>query len=100
ETLGVIIDALKASTAGNGGGDSDVQSFAGNLLRTPRIIVPSFPAGTLIVGVKSRTEVYEDRFGFLSVVEPKVFGVELAYGGYMASGTVKPSAFTKIVNEA
>lgn len=100
ETLGVLVDSLKATTAGDGGGDSNVQSFAGNLLRTPRIIVPSFPAGTLIVGVKSRTEVYEDRFGFLSVVEPKVFGVELAYGGYMASGTVKPSAFTKIVNAA
>lgn len=100
ETLGVIVDYLKATTAGNGGGDSDVQSFAGNLLRTPRIIVPSLPEKTLIVGVKSRTEVYEDRFGFLSVVEPKVFGVELAYGGYMASGTVKPAAFTKIVNEA
>jgi len=99
-TLGVIIDHLKATTAGDGGGDSNATSFAGNLLRTPRTIVPSFPAGTLIVGVKSRTEVYEDRFGFLSVVEPKVFGVELAYGGYMASGTVKPAAFAKIVNEA
>ena len=99
-TLGVLVDHLKATTAGDGGGDSSVQSFAGNLLRTPRTIVPSFPAGTLIVGVKSRTEVYEDRFGFLSAVEPKVFGVELAYGGYMASGTVKPAAFTKIVNEA
>lgn len=98
--LGVIVDHLKATTAGDGGGDSSVTSFAGNLLRTPRIIVPSFPAGTLIVGVKSRTEVYEDRFGFLSAVEPKVFGVEIAYGGYMATGTVKPTAFAKIVNAA
>lgn len=100
ETLGVLVDYLKASTAGDGGGDSSATSFAGNLLRTPRIIVPSFPAGTLIVGVKSRTEVYEDRFGFLTAVEPKVFGVEIAYGGYMASGTIKPAAFTKIVNNA
>jgi hypothetical protein len=98
--LGVIVDHLKATTAGDGGGDSSVNSFAGNLLRTPRVIVPSFPAGTLIVGVKSRAEVYEDRFGFLSAVEPKVFGVELAYGGYMASGTVKPTAFAKVVNAA
>lgn len=98
--LGVLVDHLKATTAGDGGGDSSVTSFAGNLLRTPRYIVPSFPAGTLIVGVRSRTEVYEDRFGFLSAVEPKVFGVELAYGGYMASGTVKPSAFAKVVNAA
>lgn len=95
-TLGVLVDHLKATTAGDGGGDSNVQSFAGNLLRTPRIIVPSFSSGTLIVGVKSRTEVYEDRFGFLSAIEPKVFGIELAYGGYMASGTVKPAAFAKV----
>ena len=99
-TLGVLIDQLKASNAGDGAGDSSLNSFAGNLLRTPRTIVPSFPAGTLIVGVKSRVEVYEDRFGFLSAVQPKVFGVELAYGGYMASGTVKPSAFTRVVNAA
>lgn len=97
--MGPIIDHLKATTAGDGGGDSSMGSFAGNLLRTDRIVVPSFPAGTLIVGVKSRTEVYEDRFGFLSVIQPRVFGVEVAYGGSMASGTVKPSAFTKIVNE-
>lgn len=99
-TLGVLVDSLKAQQAGDGGGDSSLTSFAGNLLQTPRTIVPSFPSGTLIVGVKSRVEVYEDRFGFLSVVQPKVFGVELAYGGYMASGTIKPAAFTKIVNAA
>lgn len=98
--LGVLIDTLKAQNAGNGGGDNSLTSFSGNLLNTDRIIVPSFPAGTLIVGVKSRTEVYEDRFGFLSVVQPRVFGVELAYGGYMASGTLKAGAFTKVVNAA
>jgi hypothetical protein len=65
-----------------------------------RVVVPSFPAGTIVVGVKERTEVYEDRFGFLTAVQPKVFGVELAYGGYMASGTVKPGAFARVVNEA
>lgn len=98
--FGTLIDVLKATTAGNGAGNSQLDSFVGNLLNVPRTIVPSFASGTLIVGVKSRTEVYEDRFGFLSAIEPKVFGVELAYGGYMASGTVKPSAFTKVVNAA
>lgn len=95
-TMGPLIDQLKASTAGNGGGDSSLGSFGGNLLNVPRIVVPSFPEGTLIVGVKSRTEVYEDRIGFLSAVQPKVFGVELAYGGYMANGTLKPDAFAKV----
>ena len=98
--FGTLIDVLKATTAGNGGGNSQLDSFVGNLLNVPRTIVPSFASGTLIVGVKSRTEVYEDRFGFLSAIEPKVFGVELAYGGYMASGTVKPAAFCKVVNAA
>lgn len=98
--LGVLIDAAKAQNAGNGGGSSQLATFAGNLLNVDRTIVPSFPAGTLIIGPKSRFEVYEDRFGFLSAIQPKVFGVELAYGGYMADGNVRPSAFTKIVNEA
>lgn len=96
--LGALIDTLKATTNGNGGGDSDITRFAGNLLNVPRSIVPSFPASTLIVGVKSRTEVYEDRIGFLTAVQPKVLGVELAYGGYMANGTIKPAAFCKVVN--
>lgn len=99
-TMGPLIDSLKAANAGNGGGDSAVNSFAGNLLNVPRIVVPSFPEGTLIVGVKSRTEVYEDRIGFLTAVQPRVLGVELAYGGYMASGTLKPAAFAEVTFEA
>lgn len=93
---GPKIDQLKASTNGNGGGDSNLNSFAGYLLDVPRVIVPKFPSNTTIIGVKSRTEVYEDRFGFLSAVQPKVFGVDVAYGGYMACGTIKPAAFAKI----
>lgn len=94
--LGTKIDQLKSSTNGTGGGDSALGSFQGNLLSIPRIVVPSLASGTVIVGVKSRTEVYEDRIGFLTAVQPKVLGVELAYGGYMASGTLKPAAFAKV----
>lgn len=95
--LGPLLDKLQATAGGGPGiGDSSMATFSGNLLRVNRVVVPSFPNETLIVGVRNRYEVYEDRFGFLSVVEPKVFGVEIAYGGYMASGNVKPAAFTKI----
>lgn len=94
--IGPEVDALKATTSGNGGGDSAIDSFTGNLLRVPRIVVPSLPDGSLIVGVKNRTEVYEDRIGFLSAVQPRVLGVELAYGGYMASGTLNASAFANV----
>lgn len=98
-TWGPMIDHLQATTAGNGGGSSSITSFAGQLLQTPRTVVPSLPAGTTIVGVKEKFEVYEDRFGFLSAVQPKVFGVELAYGGYMASGNLKPGGFAKVTFE-
>lgn len=93
---GPLIDQLKATTAGDGGGSSSLTSFAGNLLNVERVVVPSFASGTTIIGVTNRTEVYEDRFGFLTAVQPKVFGVDVAYGGYMASGTLKASAFAKV----
>lgn len=95
-TWGPLVDQLKATTAGNGGGDSSVTDFAGQLLNTPRTIVPSFASGTTIIGVKEKYEVYEDRFGFLSAVQPRVFGIELAYGGYMAKGQLNASAFSKV----
>lgn len=95
-TMGPLIDALKASTNGNGGGDSALDSFAGNLLRVPRIVVPSAAAGTLIVGVKSRVEVYEERIGFLQTVLPKSLGVQIAHGGVVASGTLKAAGFAKV----
>jgi HK97 family phage major capsid protein len=94
--LGSKIDQLKSKVDGTGGGDSALGSFSGNLLNIPRIVVPAFPAGTVIAGVKSRTEVYEDRIGFLTAVQPRVLGVEMAYGGYMANGTLKPEAFAKV----
>lgn len=98
-SMGPLIDALKASTGGDGGGDSSLDSFAGNLLRVPRIVVPSFSAGTLIVGVKKRVEVYEERIGFLQTVLPKSLGVQIAHGGVVASGTLKAAAFAKVTFE-
>ncbi len=99
---GPVLDTAAATMlAGPGAGnDSSVSSFEGRVLQLPRTVVPSFPAGTLIVGVKERTEVYEERIGLLQAVQPSVLGVEIAYGGYLASGTLRPAAFSKIVNAA
>lgn len=91
---------LRANGSGLGAGNASLGTFAGALLDQPETVVPSFPSGTLIVGPKNRVEVYEDRIGFLSVVEPKILGVEVAYGGYMANGTLKATAFRKIVPHA
>lgn len=95
-TTGAAIDKIRATGDGNGGGTTDVGSFAGNFLQIPRIVVPSFQDGTVIIGQKNGFEVYEDRIGFLSAVEPKLLGVELAYGGYLAKGMVRQAAFVKL----
>lgn len=96
--LGPLIESQVATnvepgTAGPG-------TFDGNLLRLPRFVVPSFASGSIIIGNKRWTEVYEERIGLLQAVMPSVLGVQIAYGGYIAFGTVKAAAFTKVVNAA
>ncbi|GAA4681333.1 phage major capsid protein [Phytohabitans rumicis] len=81
-------------------GSSSVGSFTGDLLKLPRVVVPSFPNGTLIIGVSRWSEVYEERIGLLTAVLPSVFGVQVAYGGYVAYNTLKAGAFAKVVNIA
>lgn len=84
--VGPIIDLQLAST--HSAGDSSFASFAGNLFGTSRVVVPSFPPNTLIVGNSSAFEVYEEVIGLLTAVEPSLLGVEVAYGGYIAFGYV------------
>jgi hypothetical protein len=71
---------------------------AGNLLKLPRVVVPSFPANTLIIGARRWTEVYEERIGLLQAVNPSILGVQIAYGGYIAYNTLKATAFCKVTN--
>jgi hypothetical protein len=73
-----------ACCAGNAPGSSSLTDFGGNLFQVPRIIVPSFPAATLIIGSSAAFEVYEEAIGLLTAVEPSLLGVEVAYGGYIA----------------
>lgn len=100
--LGPVIDQYRRTVGGDGAqvvGTSSPTNFAGDLFDFTRTVVPSFPAGTLIVGVEELTEVYEDRIGLLTAVQPSLLGIEIAYGGYMANGTLDPDGFAKIVNE-
>lgn len=96
--MGSIVDQARMSMRANGDsmGTSSPASFAGEVLDLPRSVVPGFPDGTIIVGVKSKTEFYEQRIGLLTAVEPRLLGVEVAYGGYVAYGTLKPTAFAKV----
>lgn len=77
-------------------GSADLGSFRGDVIGLPRIVVPTFAAGTCIVGPSSLFETYEEVIGLLSVIEPSILGVEVAYGGYIANGTLEPTAFVPL----
>lgn len=96
--LGPLIDAQMAMEKSPG--RSSLASFGGILADLPRVVVPSFANGTLIIGAKRWTEVYEERLGLLQAVNPTILGVDIAYGGYVAYNTIKPAAFAKVTNTA
>lgn len=97
--LGPISEAGKLLFSNGGqGGDGGLDTFAGSIFELPRKIIPNLPAGTIAIGRKSKFECYEQRVGFLTAVNPSVFGVTLAYGGYVANGYVSTGGFAKIVD--
>lgn len=96
-SLGTAIDRVRALVMGSSSpGDASPVTFAGSILDVPRTMVPGLPAGSLIVGRTQLFEYYEERVGVLSAVEPKILGVEVAYGGYAASGFLDATGFVKI----
>jgi HK97 family phage major capsid protein len=97
---GVVGPLLDNQSATQSAGDSSLSSFAGNLYGVSRIVVPSFPAQTLIVGWSGAYEVYEEVIGLLTAVEPSLLGVEVAYGGYIAHNYVAPGAVSEITGAA
>jgi hypothetical protein len=100
--LGSLIDVahqvipVDRLTEMNALGTSTLANFGGYLLGVPRIVVPTFPSGTCIVGNSSFYEVYEEVIGLLSVVEPSILGVQVAYGGYVAFGAVAGAGLIKL----
>jgi hypothetical protein len=96
--LGPLLEAQVPTLNGDLGGTNVGDMQAGNLLKLPRVVVPSFPANTIVVGARRWTEVYEERIGLLQAVNPSILGVQIAYGGYIAYNTIKPTAFCKVTN--
>jgi HK97 family phage major capsid protein len=88
------------SAAPGDAGGSSLASFRGDILGLPRIVVPTFPAGTCIVGPSALYEVYEEVIGLLSVIEPSILGVQVAYGGYVAFGSLAGAAFVPLTPPA
>lgn len=98
--IGAILDIAAINKPGMRAGGANPQSFAGSVLSFPRIMVPGLPAKTVVVGRKDKFEFYEERIGLLSAVVPRVLGVEIAYGGYIASGFLDKTSFVKITPAA
>jgi hypothetical protein len=104
--LGSLVDVARVvipvdTTAEMGApGTSTLSDFRGDLFGVPRIVVPTFAAGTCIVGPSSLYEVYEQVIGLLSVIEPSILGVQVAYGGYVAWGTLAATAFVPLTMPA
>ena len=103
--LGSMTDVgrIVLPTSGNNdtaAGSSSLADFRGDVLGLPRIVVPTFAAGTCIVGPSTLYEAYEEVIGLLSVVEPSILGVEVAYGGYVAYGSLAEVAFVKVTPPA
>lgn len=96
ETVGTVLDVSAIKDPGFRGGQGSPGSFAGSILSFPRIMVPGLPAGTVIVGRRESFEFYEERVGLLTALVPRVFGVEIAYGGYIAPGFLDATAFAKV----
>ena len=89
-------DAMDSYDAGG----SNLSNFRGDILGLPRIVVPTFPAGTAIVGPSAAYEVYEEVIGLLSVIEPSILGVTVAYGGYVAWGALYGGALVPLTAPA
>ena len=102
--LGALVDVgrlvMPPAQTEQPAGSATLGDFRGDVIGLPRIVVPTFPAGTCIVGPSALYEVYEEVIGLLSVVEPSILGVTVAYGGYFAYGTLQANAFVPLTAPA
>lgn len=87
---------VSAGSPQNSMGNGAPNTWAASILGMPLITSPGLPAGTVVVGASSFSEVYEDRRGALRVVEPKLLGWEIAYYGYFAGVVTEFQAFVAI----
>jgi HK97 family phage major capsid protein len=73
------------------------QGAMGAIGGIPVYVTGGFAAAkSLMVLSTAATEVYEDRIGSLSVVEPSVLGVQVAYAGYFVPLLLEPLGVIKV----
>lgn len=72
----------------------------GNPLGLRFVVDQHFPAGTMVMGVSSVLEWYEDVDGLMQVGEPDVLGQMVGYAGYGAFLNTVPEAFAEFTLDA
>jgi HK97 family phage major capsid protein len=70
--------------------------YVGNISGIPIYVSAGIGASRILVISTAGAEVYEDRIGALSVTEPSVLGIQLAYAGYFCPLVVEGTAIIKI----
>ena len=68
----------------------------GNISGITVVMSAGLPAGTVILTNSAAVEAYEQRIGSLSVVEPSVLGVQVAYAGYFTAISILAGATIKL----
>ena len=71
--------------------------LVGQLSGVPLYVSPGCGTLRILVFSTAGAEVYEDRIGSLSVVEPSVLGVQVAYAGYFTPMVIDGTSIVKIV---
>jgi hypothetical protein len=60
------------------------------------VMSAALSAGTALMISTAAAEVYEQRIGTLSVTEPSVLGVQVAYAGYFAPAMILPAGIIRL----
>ena len=98
ELLGPIfapVNPQNAQSTGFGAGDMG-QGAMGQISRVQLVVSSALDTGQAIVTGTRAVEVYEQRGGTLSVVEPSVLGTQVAYYGYFGQWIAHPAAVIKL----
>jgi hypothetical protein len=102
DVLGILgplfapVNPIDAQSAGFEAGTFG-QGAMGAIGGIPVYVTAGFAAAkSLMILSTAAAEVYEDRLGALSVVEPSVLGVQVAYAGYFADLITQAAGIIKV----
>ena len=105
DMLGVIgplfapINPQNAQSSGFSAG-SFGQGVMGAVSGITVVMSAALPAGSMFVLTTAAAEVFEQRIGTLSVTEPSVLGVQVAYAGYFGAVVLLPAGVISITKGA